>query len=106
MVLGRLWGWILLGCALLLASGDAVMALGPGDHAHIATSDLITLLSGRPPQPDTAPLQLAPLGLPVAVQVNTLPVWTWFGIAGVTLLVLFRRRPTGHGRRRPRSRFA
>ncbi len=55
MFLGRLVGWGLLGLALLMASGDVVLALGPGDHLGLVTRDVWVLLAGHALQGDDMP---------------------------------------------------
>jgi hypothetical protein len=78
MVFGRLVGWALVGLALLMASGDAVLALGPGDHIGIAARDIYVLLAGKALQP--------------AVALMKWPAWAFIGPAGVALLWTCRPR--------------
>jgi hypothetical protein len=77
MLFGRLIGWGLLGLALLMASGDVVMALGPGDHVGLVTADVWVLLAGR---------------VPHAGSLATLPAWTLLAPAGAALLWTCRSR--------------
>ncbi len=91
MFLGRLIGWALLGLALLLASGDAVLALGPGDHLGLVTGDVWVLLAGRNLPPDGSPSALG----------NALMAWpAWTLLAPVAGVILWTCRP-----RRRRRRF-
>ncbi|MTJ80911.1 MAG: hypothetical protein F8N37_07835 [Telmatospirillum sp.] len=85
MFLGRVIGWGLLGLALLMASGDAVLALGPGDHAGLLTGDVWILLSGHPPQPGD--------GQPsVGTLLMAWPAWTLLAPLGALLLWTCRPR--------------
>ncbi len=92
MFLGRLLGWVLVGMAVLMASGDAVMALGPGDHMGIVTGDVWMLLAGRALQPGA-------LSPPLSVMLMAWPAWVVLAPLGVGLVWAFRPR-----RRRHRSR--
>jgi hypothetical protein len=49
MLFGRLAGWGLIAVAAVMASVDAVMALGPADYAGIMTSEVLILLTGGEP---------------------------------------------------------
>jgi hypothetical protein len=82
MLVGRLVGWLLIGISVLMASADAVLALGPGEHVGIATSDVWMLLAGRPWDPGTPSL---------ASLLMAWPAWTV--LAPIGLLVLFLSRP-------------
>jgi hypothetical protein len=82
MLVGRLFGWLLIGVSVLMASADAVMALGPGEHAGIVTRDVWMLLAGRPwdsTGPSLASLLMA------------WPAWTV--LAPLGLLTVFLSRP-------------
>jgi hypothetical protein len=92
MLVGRLVGWLFLGVSFLMASADAVLALGPGEHSGIATRDVWILLAGRawePASPSFASLMMA------------WPAWT--AIAPLGLMLLWscrqRRRRVRAGRR-------
>ena len=85
MFLGRLVGWGLLGLALLLASGDAVLALGPGDHLGLVTGDVWVLLAGRSLQPDGLPASLGSV-------LMAWPAWTLLAPLGGMLLWACRPR--------------
>jgi hypothetical protein len=82
MLVGRLTGWLLLGVSLLMASGDAVLALGPGDHVGIVTRDVWLLLSGRVWEPTNSSF---------ASLLMTWPAWSI--IAPLGLLLLWTCRP-------------
>jgi hypothetical protein len=91
MLLGRFIGWLFLGVSLLMASGDAVLALSPGEHVGIVTGDVWLLLAGRawePASPSVASLLMA------------WPAWTVIAPTGLLLLWVSRHRP----RRMARSR--
>lgn len=84
MFLGRLIGWGLLGLALLMASGDVVLALGPGDHLGLVTRDVWVLLAGRALQGDNL---LSSLG-------NMLMAWpAWALLAPLGTILLWACRP-------------
>lgn len=92
MIFGRLLGWLLVAAALLMASGDVVMALGLGDEAAgIATGEVVTLLSGYQ-VPDASGARL-PLLQWLGLMLLQTPAWTVLGPAGVLLAWLCRRRP-------------
>ena len=82
MILGRLLGWLLITTALLLGSGQAVMAFGFGDAPGFAAGDIWTLLSGQNAVPASALAQL----------LLSVPAWTIIGSMGLTLLRLCRQR--------------
>jgi hypothetical protein len=82
MLVGRLAGWLLIGISVLMASADAVLALGPGDHVGIITRDVWMLLSGRAwdPAPSLASLLMA------------WPAWTVLAPLGLLMVVVSRPR--------------
>lgn len=85
-----MFGWLLVGLAIVLASGEAVLALGPGAHPGIVTGELVTLFSGlSSPEQLLQPPTLRALGL---VFLN-LPAWLVIGLLGVALCRTCRRRP-------------
>lgn len=91
MYIGRLIGWLLVAVAVLLASGDVVMALGPGDYTGIATGEVVTLLSGyEAPHGGGAH---RPALQSAGVFLLDLPAWAVLGPAGVMLCWACRRRP-------------
>jgi len=89
MLFGRIMGLLLVALAVIMASADAVMALGPAEYAGIITSDVVTLLTGDP-------LEVAGSGLSVLAMVTDmllrLPAWVAFGLTGVTLALACRKR--------------
>ncbi|AVM75289.1 hypothetical protein [Magnetospirillum gryphiswaldense] len=88
MLLGRIVGWFLIAVTVVMASGDAVLALGPADYAGILTADVITLLVGAAPEP--APEQSLFAALEAVIM--DLPAWVVVGMAGTALLVASRKR--------------
>jgi hypothetical protein len=48
MLLGRILGWMMIALAVVMASADAVLALGTSDHSGIMTADVLMLLVGDP----------------------------------------------------------
>jgi len=87
MVFGRLLGWMLIGMAVLMASAEAVMALGPADYAGIMTSEMLTLLTGGEPGLGNASW-LARL----EAMVLDLPAWVAVAGMGASLLAACRKR--------------
>lgn len=88
MLLGRIVGWFLIAVTVVMASGDAVLALGPADYAGILTADVITLLVGAAPEPTPEPSLFAAL----EAVIMDLPAWVVVGMAGTALLVASRKR--------------
>ena len=88
MLLGRIVGWFLIAVTVVMASGDAVLALGPADYAGILTADVITLLVGAAPEPAPEPSLFAAL----EAVIMDLPAWVVVGMAGTALLVASRKR--------------
>lgn len=88
MLLGRIVGWFLIAVTVIMASGDAVLALGPADYASILTADVITLLVGAAPEPAMEQSLLATL----EAMIMELPAWIVVGMAGTAVLVASRKR--------------
>ena len=90
MVFGRLAGWALILLAMIMASAEAVMALGTGAYSGLATSDVWTLLVGQTPAfaDATSFTTLAALGSALMAT----PAWIVFGIAGLLLAHTCRKR--------------
>ncbi len=91
MVFGRLAGWALVLLAIIIASAEAVMALGTGAYSGLATADIWTLLVGQTPSfaVEAGSLQLfAALG----AGVMQMPAWIVFGAIGFLIAHVCRRR--------------
>lgn len=88
MLLGRIVGWFLIAVTVIMASGDAVLALGPADYAGILTADVITLLVGAAPEPTPEQSLFAAL----EAVIMDLPAWVVVGMAGTAVLVASRKR--------------
>jgi hypothetical protein len=87
LIAGRITGWALIVLALLMASGDAVLALGTGEHAGIVAGDLWMLVAGRAPETSTASTSLGATLL-------SWPAWVAIGPIGMILIAACRpRRP-------------
>lgn len=101
VVLLRLLGWVLLTTSVLMASAEAVMAIGTGSYSGIATRELWTLLSGSSPD-FGASLSGTPAGwrrfLPMAgaVLMET-PAWLVGGPLGLGLVLGSRRQRRRRG---------
>jgi hypothetical protein len=88
--LGRFIGWTMVFVALVLASGDAVMALGATGYPGLATGEIVTLLVGENPEHSLA---FAPSLLEaVAAAVFDAPAWLAVGVLGLALIQMFRPR--------------
>ncbi|MGB0696441.1 MAG: hypothetical protein ACPGOY_12390 [Rhodospirillaceae bacterium] len=98
MILGRFLGWLCICVAILIASGEAVLALGTGTYDGLATREVWILLSGTPDAP-ALPLEsetVQSLGLATIWQMMMeLPAWAVIGPFGFILVLLCRprRRP-------------
>lgn len=88
MLMGRVVGWFLIALTVIMASGDAVLALGPADYSGILTADVVTLLVGAAPDPTPEQSFLAALELAIM----ELPAWVVVGAVGTCLLVASRKR--------------
>lgn len=96
MFLGRMLGWLVMVLAVLMASADAVMALGPAEYAGIITADVVTLLTGG--EPDLGDSRTV-LAMVESVLLDT-PAWVVMGCLGTALLVACRKRVRRHRFRR------
>lgn len=90
-MLGRFFGWFILGLAFLAASADAVLALGATGYDGLATGEVLTLLAGQ--NPFAGPLNVNSLPGALATWLMQLPAWIVMGVTGLSLLLLSRRRP-------------
>jgi hypothetical protein len=79
--------------AMLMASAEAVLALGTGAYSGLATVDLWTLLVGQSPSFDTASTSVDILALMVA-GVMQMPAWVVVGATGFILAHVCRKRRT------------
>ena len=92
MFIGRMFGWIMVAAALIMASGEAVMALGAANYSGLATSDVWALLWGQSPEflhgniTDNIWRFLAAL-------LMAMPAWAVLGPIGVVLVHICRPRP-------------
>jgi hypothetical protein len=91
LIIGRVFGWFLVVLAIVMASAEAVMALGTATYAGLATADVWTLLLGQAPSTwlDATSNQL----LAVAGSlIMAMPAWIFFGLSGVAVVHLCRER--------------
>jgi hypothetical protein len=88
MLFGRVLGWVLIGLAVIMASADAVMALGPVEYAGIVTADVFTLLTGGEPEFGES---LSLLASAEEALLDT-PAWVVMGGLGTVLLISCRKR--------------
>lgn len=91
MFFGRVMGWLLIGLAVLMASADAVLALGPAEYAGIVTADVLTLIAGH--APDTTDAGRSVFSTLTAAVLD-MPAWIAVGLMGISLSVACRNRPT------------
>jgi hypothetical protein len=89
MFFGRVMGWLLIGLAVIMASADAVLALGPAEYASIVTADVVTLIAGH--TPDTTDAGRSAIST-LAVAVLDMPAWIVVGIMGLSLSISCRKR--------------
>lgn len=91
MIFGRTAGWALVILAMVMASAEAVMALGTGAYNGSATADVWTLLVGQTPSFATqteSTQYFAALG----VGIMAMPAWVVFGLSGFLLIHACRKR--------------
>ncbi|MDX2145253.1 MAG: hypothetical protein SFV19_18000 [Rhodospirillaceae bacterium] len=76
--------------AIVMASAEAVMALGASGHAGLVTADIVTLLVGQAPEFSSAtwPDILSAVGL----NIMAMPAWLVIGVIGLGLAHAFRTR--------------
>ncbi|KIL97475.1 ABC-type Fe3+-siderophore transport system permease component [Paramagnetospirillum magnetotacticum MS-1] len=89
MFFGRVMGWLLIGVAVIMASADAVLALGPAEYASIVTADVVTLISGH--APDTTDAGRSAFSA-FAATVLDMPAWIAVGLMGLGLSIACRQR--------------
>ena len=82
MVFGRFLGWALVLAAFLMASAEAVAALGTGEYVGIAACDVITLITGLEPHAQTF----------FAGRLMLAPAWMFAGSLGVALVFACRNK--------------
>jgi len=89
MLVGRVIGLVLIALAAIMASADAVMALGPAEYAGIVTSDVLTLLTGDAMEASQSGLSMLSA---LRAMVLHLPAWVVVGLLGFTLMAACRKR--------------
>ena len=91
MIVGRTLGWFLVILAIVMASGEAVMALGRGAYNGLVTEDVWVLLVGQSPQfvnlSDSNRLLTA-----AGVGIMQMPAWVVIGVLGFIFAHLCRKR--------------
>ena len=92
MFIGRALGWTMVLAAILMASGEAVMAIGSGSYQGLATADILALLWGQTPD-FLEPSLSGDIWRFLGVLVMAMPAWAIIGPIGVILAHMFRRRP-------------
>ncbi len=84
MFFGRLLGWAFLLLAALTASAESVAALNTGEYIGLATSDVLTIITGISPQTaDT-----------FAGRLLLWPAWVVVAVIGLTLIIACRPKKT------------
>lgn len=99
MIFGRLIGWTLLAVAILIASGEAVLALGTGSYQGLATREVWTLLAGDP----TVSWSMGDATSRLLAGVLDWPAWSVIGAIGLGFAVVFRSPKRRRGGFRERS---
>jgi len=77
--------------AILMASAEAVMALGMGAYSSLATVDLWTLLVGQSPSFGASDESVQVLAL-VGTGIMQMPAWVVLGSIGFVLTHVCRKR--------------
>jgi hypothetical protein len=91
LVVGRILGWFMVVLAIVMASAEAVMALGTGAYAGLATAEVWTLLVGQSPAALLDASSNALFGA-AGTLVLAMPAWIVFGVSGFMLVHLCRAR--------------
>ena len=100
MLFGRILGWALVISAIVMASAEAVMALGTGAYSGLATADVWTLLVGPTPLDGLADSSNRALATAGSIFMH-LPAWIMFGFSGFALVHACRVRRQRRRRFRP-----
>ena len=90
MLFGRTLGWAMVVVAIVIASAEAVMALGASGHAGLATSDVFTLLTGQ--VPEFSATRWPELFSAFGAGVMAMPAWLVIGVMGLSMAHVFRKR--------------
>jgi hypothetical protein len=77
--------------AIVMASAEAVMALGTGAYSGLATADVWTLLVGHAPNGIFAADSNQLFGA-VSTLVMAMPAWIAFGVCGFMFVHVCRKR--------------
>lgn len=92
MFIGRAFGWILVVSAIVMASGEAVMAIGTGTYQGLATGEIWALLWGQAPDFLDDGLSSGFWHFLGALFME-MPAWAIMGPLGVIVAHTCRRRP-------------
>ena len=89
VVFGRTLGWLMVVLSVLMASAEAVMALGAASYPGLVTSEVVTLLVGQPIEFSfaTAPDMLVYFGTGLLA----MPAWLVIGTLGLALTQTCRK---------------
>jgi putative Ca2+/H+ antiporter (TMEM165/GDT1 family) len=92
VVIGRIFGWFSVILAFVMASAEAVMALGTGAYNGLATSEVLTLLVGDAPGSilDRTSNEIIAAG---GALFMAMPAWLAFAVCGFMLVHVCRKRP-------------
>ena len=90
MVFGRLAGWALVLMAIIMASAEAVMALGTGAYNGLATADIWTLLVGQ--TPSFAAFDSFQVLAALSAAIMATPAWIVIGLSGFLIAHVCRKR--------------
>ena len=103
MIVGRLLGWILIGCAIAALGLELVRYFDTGTYRVIAAGKLWFDLDRGSLNLTQAVLQryVHPLAWDAALApALQFPAWALFGVPGILFVWLFRRRSDREARRR------
>ena len=82
MFLGRFLGWGLLLLAVFTASAEAFATLNTGEYVSLATSDVLTIITGISPQTTDS----------FTGKLLLWPAWVIVGGIGLALITVCRRK--------------
>jgi len=89
VIFGRAFGWTLVVLAIVMASAEAVMALGAGQYSGLATADIWTLLVGQTPNFTANSSEILSA---VSAGIMAMPAWIVLGVVGFALAHFCRKR--------------
>ncbi len=89
MIFGRSFGWTLVVLAIVMASAEAVMALGTGQYSGLVTSEVWTLIVGQTPSFTANSSEILSVA---SAGIMAMPAWVVIGTIGFALAHFCRKR--------------